>query len=94
MDVPDVLNLLDLASGADQHPVPALGAVLEQVTDPEPRHVLPDQWYMVLAGELIIDLPYGDFRILRANDLLVFDEAVDVTLTPVEDVTLLRAALD
>ncbi|MEM6431030.1 MAG: hypothetical protein AAF708_17465 [Deinococcota bacterium] len=94
MDVRKELNLLALARGADQYPLPELTAMLEQVTDPEPRHVLPGQWYLVLEGELIIDLPYGDFRILRASELLVFDEATDVTLTPVEDVTLLQAALD
>lgn len=86
----DVLNLLDLARGEVAKPLPALGAVLEHCATPSPRHAAQGHWYLVLKGELIIDLPHGDFRILRANDLLTFDDTINITLTPVDVVTFLH----
>lgn len=88
--VADVLNLLDLAKGEAAKPLPALGVVLEQLSTPSPRQAAAGHYFLVLEGELIIDLPHGDFRILRANDLLVFEETIDITLTPVDDVTFLQ----
>ncbi len=88
--VADVLNLLDLAKGEAAKSLPALGAVLEQLSTPSPRQAHAGHWYVVLMGELIIDLPHGDFRILRSNDLLTFEETIDITLTPVDDVTFLH----
>lgn len=46
-------------------------------------------WLSVLEGELIIDLPHGDFRLLKVGDCLTLPAGVPFTLNPVELVVVL-----
>jgi hypothetical protein len=47
-------------------------------------------WLLVLMGELIIDLPHGDFRILKVGDSLHLPTGLQISFEPLEDVVLLR----
>lgn len=40
-------------------------------------------WLLVLEGEIIADLPHGDFRVLKGGDSLRL-EAPEAVLTPLE----------
>ena len=47
------------------------------------------RWLVLLEGELILDLPHGDFRILRAGDRLAVPGGTEGTWTPVTPSLLL-----
>jgi len=50
-----------------------------------PRELTPDQdgWVVALRGEVIVDLPRGDFRVLRPGDALHLPAGCPVTLRSV-----------
>ncbi len=48
-------------------------------------------WLLALTGELIIDLPHGDFRVLKTGDSIKLEAGLTITLTPLEETVLLRA---
>ena len=50
-------------------------------------------WLLALSGELIIDLPHGDFRVLKPGDSVRLSAGLAVTLTPLEETVLLRSSL-
>jgi hypothetical protein len=88
--VPQVLNLINLAKGSSSASnVPGTG--LEVLVIREPRALNPksDLWLLVLEGELIIDLPFGDFRVLKNSDSLNIPADTVVKFQPVEDTTIL-----
>ena len=43
------------------------------------------RWLLALDGALIVDLPYGDFRVLQRGDALELPAGVDLALQPVGD---------
>lgn len=45
-------------------------------------------WLVVLEGELIIDLPHGDFRVLKVSDSVQLG-GEQVTLTPLQGAVFL-----
>ncbi len=47
-------------------------------------------WLLVLSGELIIDLPHGDFRILKVGDSLHLPTGLKIGFEPLDDVVFLR----
>ena len=46
-------------------------------------------WVLVLEGELIIDLPFGDFRILKVGESLQLPKDLQVSWQPLDEVVLL-----
>ena len=50
-------------------------------------------WLLVLEGELIIDLPHGDFRVLKVGDSLEL-HAEEAVLTPLQGVVFLFGQLE
>ncbi|HEX7004444.1 MAG TPA: hypothetical protein VF168_09695 [Trueperaceae bacterium] len=52
------------------------------------------RWLLLLAGELIVDLPHGDFRILAEGDALRLPAGLEVACQPVRPSVLLWAPAD
>jgi hypothetical protein len=70
---PSVVNLRHLAQSGEGRAVSLPGTELWLVALAA-RQALPlagSCWLVLLAGELIIDLPEGDFRILKHHDSIV-----------------------
>lgn len=63
------LNLLHLAKAEPGTPKNALRRDLSVQALTEPLTLTPaDLWLLLLEGELIVDLPHGDFRVLKVGD--------------------------
>lgn len=87
------LNLVALAKGNPKgSTVP--GTNLEAcIIEKQDSHDLShDLWLLVLQGELIIDLPYGDFRSLKKGDSLHLEKGTNVSFLPLDEVVALRQA--
>ena len=83
------LNLLNLAKAEPGHAKSALAEGLSVQALSEPLKLTPVKvWLVVLEGELIIDLPHGDFRVLKVGDSVKLDSA-EVTLTPLQSAVFL-----
>ena len=75
------LNLLNLAKTEPGRAKSALAEGLSVQALTQPLTLNPTKlWLVVLEGELIVDLPHGDFRVLRVGDSVRL--ADQVTLTP------------
>ncbi len=88
--IPQVLNLINLAKGSSSASS-VLGTQLEVLVIQKPRELKLDKslWLLVLEGELIIDLPFGDFRVLKDSDSLHIPEHTTIKLQPVKDTIIL-----
>jgi hypothetical protein len=76
------LNLLNLAKAEPGRPKSALARDLSVQALTETMTLAPARvWLLVLEGELIVDLPHGDFRVLKVGDSVQL-EAEQVVLTP------------
>ena len=91
-DIAHTLNLLTLAKGNPEgSTVP--GTDLEVAVISEKRDNLTlehDLWLLVLEGELIIDLPFGDFRTLKVGECLHLEAGLKISYQPLEDAVVLR----
>lgn len=79
------LNLLHLAK-ADlgvRKAVPQTDLHVWALAAPTPLE-LGVRWLALLEGELIVDLPHGDFRVLKVGDCLRLEGVPQATLTPLE----------
>ena len=77
------LNLLNLAKADPGRAKSALTDGLSVQALTEPLTLVPVKlWLVVLEGELIVDLPHGDFRVLKVGDSVRL--AGRVTLTPLQ----------
>ncbi|MDZ7704867.1 MAG: hypothetical protein U5L04_10330 [Trueperaceae bacterium] len=87
-----VLNLLRLAKTSDPSgtTVPNTDFGIRRMTKPEQRTLARPRWLLVLEGELGIDLPYGDFRILKKGDSVTVAD-ITVTLTPLAPTVVLES---
>jgi hypothetical protein len=47
------------------------------------------RWLLALDAAVIVDLPYGDFRVLQRGDALDLPAGIDVVLQPVGDAVAL-----
>ncbi len=47
-------------------------------------------WLLVLEGDLIIDLPYGDFRHLRTGEAIHLTAGITAEYQPLEETVVLR----
>ncbi len=79
------LNLAALARSAGGAPVEVPGWPVEVQSLPAPSAVAGERarWLVVLEGEVIVDLPSGAFRVLKAGDGLAFPLGVEATLRSV-----------
>ena len=85
---PAPLNLLNLAKAEPGRAKSALAHGLSVQALAEPWIVDTEKlWLLVLTGELIIDLPHGDFRVLKVGDSIWLEGRV--TLTPLQEATFL-----
>jgi hypothetical protein len=83
------LNLLNLAKAEPGRAKSALSRDLAVQALTEPLTLAPAAlWLLVLEGELIIDLPHGDFRVLKVGDSVQL-EAEQAALTPLQHVVFL-----
>ena len=91
MDGAQVLNLITLAKSSPAGAaVPGTGLEVAVITEPSKAELERDLWLLVLTGELIIDLPHGDFRILKKGDAVQLDAGLKLSYQPVEDAVVLR----
>ncbi len=89
----ELLNLLHLAKTDPGVPraVPQTALQVQALVAPvvlESASV----WLLLLEGELIVDLPHGDFRVLKRGDSVSLG-AARATLTPLEAAVVLRQEL-
>jgi hypothetical protein len=90
-DIPQPLNVLSLARSSDKtSSIP--NTSLELLALRKTQHVTLDKnlWILVLEGELIIDLPFGDFRVLKVGDSLQLAKGLTVKMEPLEETVILR----
>ena len=90
--VNDPLNLISLAkSGAGEvQAIPQSDFKVQVLMEPQPLVLENNMWLLVLGGDLIIDLPHGDFRTLKQGDSLRLEAPLEVTLTPLEETVILQ----
>ena len=86
------LNLISLAkSGAGEvHAIPQTAFSVQALSEPQPLVLEDNVWLLVLEGELIIDLPHGDFRTLQKGDGLLLEAPLEATLTPLVETVILQ----
>ena len=86
------LNLISLAkSGAGEvQAVPQTDFKVQVLGEPQPLVLDSDLWLLILEGDLILDLPHGDFRTLKKGDSLLLKAPLEATLTPLEDTVILQ----
>lgn len=89
MNTTPPLNLLDLAKAASGDAKSALERELWVQALQGPLTLEPaTTWLLLLEGELIVDLPHGDFRILKVGDSVRLG-AERAVLRPLQDAVVL-----
>lgn len=91
-EVETPLNLLQLARSGGGRPQAVPGRPLEVHAVPAGYEETPDGplWLLLLEGELILDLPFGDFRLLKPGDSLTVPAGTPLAYQPVEASVVLR----
>ncbi len=83
------LNLLNLAKAEPDLPKSALTRDLSVQALTETTTLAPAKlWLLVLEGGLIVDLPHGDFRVLKVGDSVQV-AAERAVLTPLQSAVFL-----
>lgn len=92
MKVPQALNLIDLAKSSPSKGVgvPGTDFTVLMLAAKETRTLKRDLWLLTLEGEVIVDLPFGDFRVLAQGDSLHLSTGLEVTLAPLEEAVVLQ----
>lgn len=89
---PEALHLVRLAQATPDHTLDLPHGALRTLHLTRKRQ---DEaragWYICLAGEVLLDLPHGDFVHLRAGEGCRLGPDTPRTLTPVGEATLLLA---
>ena len=94
VETAEILNLKNLAEASNgAASIAGTEIQVEQIREKRKLEPTSNLWLLVLEGELIIDLPHGDFRILRQNDSLRLSKNTEATLNPVDTVIFLQANL-
>lgn len=85
------LNLLDLARSEPGRAVAVPGSELAvmALTATTPERLSTPLWLLLLDGDLIVDLPHGDFRHLAVGDSVLLS-ADAVSFEPIEPSVILR----
>ncbi len=88
--VAPVVNLRHLARSGEGRPVslPGTGLWLSTLAARQALTLAQSYWLALLAGELIIDLPQGDFRVLMPHDLIALQPG-QYGLVPLETCVVL-----
>jgi hypothetical protein len=90
-DIPQPLNLLSLAKSSDQaSSIPNTPLEVFSLNKKQVITLEQNLWLLVLEGELIIDLPHGDFRMLNVGDSLQLAKGLTVKMEPLEETVMLR----
>lgn len=86
------LNLLNLARAAlgDLRPVLGTPFMVQALRERREETLERALWLLALEGELILDLPHGDFRHLRRGDAVALEAGLTLTLTPLGEAVVLR----
>lgn len=79
------LNLVHLANAAGEPgaQVPGTAFIVRRLDGRRRERLEAAAWCLVLAGDLIIDLPLGAFRILKTSDALHLPAGVELGLQSV-----------
>lgn len=90
--MPQTLNLLSLARTSPGEPtvVPGTDLKVRALTKVTQLKLTVPLWLVVLEGDLIIDLPFGDFRNVQQGDSLRLEAGLELTLTPLKETVLLE----
>jgi hypothetical protein len=85
------LNLIHLAKAdlGALKAVPQTELHVQALHTPTPLEPGAGRWLLVLEGGLIVDLPHGDFRVLKVGDSIRLGGAEQATLTPLETAVVL-----
>ena len=85
------LNLIGLARSEPGRavPVPGTGLAVMALIDTTSEALAAPLWLLLLDGDLIVDLPHGDFRHLSVGDS-VHLPASGISFEPVEPSVILR----
>jgi hypothetical protein len=90
-DVAQPLNVLSLARSSDKvSSIPNTTLEVLSLSKKQTLTLAQNTWLLVLEGEVIIDLPYGDFRVLNVGDSLQLAKGLHLKLEPLEETVLLR----
>jgi hypothetical protein len=90
-DIPQPLNVLSLARSSDKpSSIPNTGLEVFSLSKKQTLTLEQNTWFLVLEGELIIDLPFGDFRVLKVGDSLQLAKGLQVKMEPLEETVILR----
>ena len=90
-DIAQALNLLTLAKGKpDGATVPGTDLEVVSLSGKHDLSLERDLWLLVLSGEVIVDLPHGDFRMLKEGDCLHLPAGLAVSYQPLEDAVILQ----
>jgi hypothetical protein len=93
-DIPQPLNVLSLARSSDKaSSIPNTNLELLALRKAQHLTLEHNLWLLVLEGELIIDLPFGDFRVLKVGDSLQLAKGLQVKMEPLEETVILRQSL-
>ncbi len=91
MSTAQTLNLISLAkAGAGEvETVPGTEFSVQMLSEAQRLTTENELWLLALAGELIIDLPHGDFRVLKTGEIIRLEPGLKLKLTPLEPTVLL-----
>jgi hypothetical protein len=90
-DIPQPLNILSLARSSDKaSSIPNTSLEVFSLKKKQTVMLEKAMWLLVLEGELIIDLPFGDFRVLKVGDSLQLAKGLQVKMEPLEETVILR----
>lgn len=86
-EVGDVVAVLGLAraAGPAGAALPGRALVAARIDGPVGWRLVRPRWLLALDAALIVDLPFGDFRVLQRGDALELPADVDLRLQPVGD---------
>lgn len=88
-EIEQPLNIIQLAKSSQQTGVVGTALQVRAIREVVEERMARDTWLLLLQGELIIDLPHHDFRILRVGDALTLPEGTQVSFNPVRSSVLL-----
>lgn len=86
----EALNLLQLAKAAGLAQVPGTPLMVMLLNESWAEQLEQGLWLLVISGELIVDLPHGDFRLLASGDCLHLEAGIAVSYKPLEETVVLR----
>ena len=95
-DFEKTLNLVSLARTGDgaAQAVPGTPFEVSSIVSRTRQRLPADRWLLLISGELIVDLPHGDFRIMAPGDSLRLPAGLEIGCQPVEPAVVLWAPTD